>query len=213
MLLASFSPSTSERASALSNAYCLVKVLDWIVTYSFVSVAGVFKDSGVYALFALYNSFPSPPFISRKISTSLWHAIKILCLHSILNRCTRNCICTYNAISNVFTTNKQYSRCTFEIFIAFHGYYYGCFLFVCSFISIVLSLSFSHALHSILMPCSAVCYHLFGWLPLETFTFVATLSQPANSHSFSFLWHSKWNCILCFCVFRFQSFLFIIRCK
>lgn len=74
-----------------------------------------------------------------------------------------------------------------------------------------LSLSLFHALRLLLMSCSVVCYHLFGWRSLETFTFVATLSLPANSHSFSRLWHSKWNCILCFCVCvsLFLIFLFI----
>lgn len=147
-----------------------------------------FKDSKVYSLLRLRGTMEQLSRISPY--QFMANAIKILCLHSILNRCTRNCICTYNAISNVFTTNKQYSRCTFEfLFIAFHGYYYGSFQFVCSFISESLShlpiLSLVHRHHP--MSCSVVGYHLFGWLSLETFTFVATLSQPANFHSFFIL--------------------------
>lgn len=64
-----------KRASkcALSNAYCLVKVLDWMVTNSFVNVADISKDSRVYSPFAClqWNSFsispPRPTFIPQNL--------------------------------------------------------------------------------------------------------------------------------------------------
>lgn len=93
-LPASLSPSASATAF---KCILLAIVSDCIVTYSFVNVASVLIWLQVSAVSVYFrnNIHPSFLFTSRQISTSLWHAIKILCLHSILNRCTRNCICTY----------------------------------------------------------------------------------------------------------------------
>lgn len=143
----------------------------WIVTYSFVNVCSCIDMVVRSERLCLFTSFfllflqsfreptslPSLPYLIARAHKILLQFMacnqNLMFTLSILNRCTRICICqAYNAIFNVFTTTKQYSPCTFEIFIAFHGYYIGG----------ILSSLFIHLVPA----CTQTVSIPFGWLSL-----------------------------------------------